>query len=240
MNTLDKMPPKILVLESDEVTRASLSNTLERYWFNALRVGDLETAIKTMNNDNPNIVVLSSKFNQDKSPSEVALMLRQLPGFHDLPITFLIDTKEDISKYSVSENELNEFITRPFTPNELMIAVKNLLRKSKPSFDNKILKYKDIVINLATYKITKGTRKISTGPTEFKILNFLMKSPKTIFTREQIVEYVWGTDREIDPRTVDVHINRLRAALKGKDSDSHVIKTVRAAGYCLSLPGEID
>jgi two-component system phosphate regulon response regulator PhoB len=95
-------------------------------------------------------------------------------------------------------------------------------------------------MDLATYKVQRAGKKIHLGPTEFKIMQMLIQSPKTILSRQRIIDYVWGGDQAIEPRTVDVHVNRLRSLVKINDEELPFIKTVRASGYCLNLPGERD
>ena len=95
-----------------------------------------------------------------------------------------------------------------------MKIIKTLLRLSQPFFQNKILRYKDISIDLVLYKVFRGAKPLSIGPTEFKILHLFMMSPKTIYSRKYIIDYIWGATKEVEPRTIDVHINRLRTAIK--------------------------
>ncbi|MCC2646961.1 MAG: phoB [Rickettsiaceae bacterium] len=236
---VDKLPPKILVIETDEVLRTSVSNTIERYWFTVFRAGDFDTALKSSTVNKPNVVIISSRI-QGLTAVEMAVKIRKLSGAANTPIVFLVDEGESIENYKAIDNGLNEYVYRPFTPNELMTAIKSLLRRSKPVFQDKIIKYKDLSMDLAKFAVYRSTRRIHLGPTEFKILQLLLQSPKSIFSRQQIIDYVWGANYSIEPRTVDVHVNRLRTLIKEPNDPMPFIKTVRAAGYCLSLPGEID
>lgn len=235
----DKLPPKVFVVESDDLMRTSLCNTIERYWFNVLRAGDFPTAMRLIPLNKPNIIIISSRV-KDITPIDFANNIRKTEQFKDLPIIFIIDENEDDTQFEKIENSLVEVIARPYTPNEIMTAIKTLLRKSKPVFEDKIIKYKDLSMDLATFKVIRSNKQVHLGPTEFKILQLLVQSPKTIFSRQQIVDYVWGADQTVEPRTVDVHVNRLRTLIKSKDDDMPFIKTVRASGYCLNLPGEIE
>lgn len=242
---VDKLPPKILVIETSEALRSSVSNSIERYWFTVFRAKDPETATTSFLLNKPNVVIISSRI-EGLTALEMAVRIKKLED-NNVPIVFLIDEGESPENYKSVDNGLNEYVVRPFTPNQLMTAIRSLLRKSKPVFQDKIIKYKDLSMDLAKYAVYKNNKKIHLGPTEFKILQLLLQSPKTIFSRQQIIEYVWGSNHLIEPRTVDVHVNRLRGLIKsaneGKSTESSklpFIKTVRAAGYCLSLPGEID
>lgn len=236
----DKLPPKILVVESDEVLNASVCNTIERHWFDVIRTHDAEHALKAVTTTLPNAATISSRL-KDISAVEMAARLRKIPKLSQLPIIFLVDSGEPESNYNHFDDNLVGLVYRPFTPNQLITAIRSVLRRSQPIFQDKIIKYKDVSMDLATYKVYRGSKVIHLGPTEFKILQLFMQSPKVIFSREHIIQHIWGLDKVIEHRTVDVHVNRLRTLIKpdrrGRDD---FIKTVRSSGYCLNLPGEID
>lgn len=235
----DKLPPEILILETDEASCTILCNTLERYWFNVLRSNSVDKALRVASVNNPNIAVLSSK-NNSISLVDAGISLRSIRGLGHLPIVFIMDEGGDINDYKALNNGFIECLPRPFTPSEVLMAIKALLRRSKPTLQDKIIKYKDLSMDLSTYKVTRSNNPIRLGPTEFKILQLLVQSPRVIFSRDQIIDYVWGGDVEIDLRTVDVHVNRLRSLVKLYDDEMPFIKTVRSSGYCLNLPGEIS
>ncbi len=231
----DKLPPKILVIETDEVLNASVCNTIERYWFDVERAYSVENAIRLASIDPPNVAIISSRI-KDISALSIGVKIRKIDQLSGIPIVFLVDEGENISNYSYVNNGLIELIYRPFTPNELITTIKNLLRRSKPIFEDKIIKYKNISMDLSTYKVFKDDRFIHLGPTEFKILQFFIKNPENIHSRQKIIDYVWGTNKIIEPRTVDVHINRLRDLIKKvSNDDNSFIHTVRGKGYCLDL-----
>ena len=236
---VEKLPPKVLVVETDEILRTALSNTIERYWFTVFKVGDADQALKSCFLNKPNIAIISSRI-QGLTAIEMSAKLRKISGYENIPIVYILDQGENIENYKVNDNTFNEYLIRSFTPNELMTSIKILLRKSKPVFQDKIIRYKDVSMDLATYAVYRNNRKIHLGPTEFKILQLLLQSPKVIFSRQQIIDYVWSSNNDIEHRTVDVHVNRLRSLIKEGKELLPFIKTVRSAGYCLSLPGEID
>lgn len=234
----DKLPPKILILESDEIARTTLSNSIERYWFTVLRAATIESAVRIASVNRPNVIIISAR-NDSFATDEAAFQIRQIKGCADLPMIFIMKDSETPLDYKILDNDLIECVARPYTPNEVLIAVKALLRRSKPVFQDKVIKYKDVSMDLATFKVVRGVKRIHLGPTEFKILELLIQSPKVIFSRDQIIDYVWGADQNIEARTVDVHVNRLRSLVKLHADEVPFIKTVRSAGYCLNLPGEI-
>jgi len=235
----EKLPPKILVVESDEIIRTTICNTIERYWFSVVRVGSADQAIGEINGSHPNVVIISSKLSAPKVLSLVSDVHKAMQNI-DVPIIVLLEEGESEAQYSSIVSPFVEFIHRQFTPNELMLAIKGLLRKSNPVFQDKVIKYKDLTMDLATYRVQRGNKSIHLGPTEFKIMQMLILAPRTILSRQHIMDHVWGTGKDIEPRTVDVHVNRIRALVKLKDDEPPMIKTVRSGGYCLNLPGEKD
>lgn len=227
----DKLPPKILVIEYDELLNASLCNTIERYWFDVTRVRNSESALRSASINLPNVAIISSRL-KDISAVEMATRLRKIKGLKFLPIAFLVDQGESIENYNITNDDFTKVIFRPFTPNELMISIRSLLRKSSPVFQDKFIKHKDISMDLSTYKVFRGKKQIHFGPTEFKILQLFTMNPDNVYSRRQIIDYVWGVDKEIAYRTIDVHINRIRK-LMDLDDGRQVIRTIRAAGYSL-------
>ncbi len=228
----DKLPPKILVIEPDEILNASLCNTIERYWFDVTRGKSAEAAVRAAEVDPPNVVIISSRV-QDKSAVEMAITLRKMKGLQDVPVVFLIEQGEHKENYSSVNSKNTELLCRPFTPNELMTTIRALLRRSEPVFQDKIIKYGDISMDLSTYKVRRGVKQVHLGPTEFKILQLFVQKPNNIYSRRQIIDYVWGTDKDIAHRTIDVHVNRIRTLMKLETDQYQLIKTIRSAGYCL-------
>lgn len=227
----DKLPPKILVIEHDEVLNANLCNTIERYWFDVTRVRNSDTAIRSASVNSPNLAIISSRI-QDISAIEMAARLRKIKELKQVPIIFIVDQGESEDNYKLGNNEYSKVIFRPFTPHDLMLTIRSLLRKSNPVFQDKIIKYKDINMDLSTYKVFCGKKQVHLGPTEFKILQLFVNNPENVYSRRQIIDYVWGADKDIAHRTIDVHINRIRKLMSMGDGH-HVIRTIRAAGYCL-------
>jgi len=226
----DKLPPIILVVEPNKVLNTNMCNAMERCWFNVIRGLDADAAAKISETTPPNVAIISSKI-QDQSASELAICLRK--KLQDLPIVFLLEPGESAKNYALVDDNYVEFLFRPFTPNGLISATKTLLRKAKPVFQDKVIKYNDITMDLATYKVRRSNTQIHLGPTEFKILQLFVQKPKNIYSRRQIIDYVWGTDEDIAHRTIDVHINRIRTLMKLDTDQYHIIKTIRSAGYCL-------
>lgn len=229
----DKLPPKILVIEPDEVLNANLCNTIERYWFDVTRAKGAETAIRAAEVYPPNVAIISLKI-QNKSANEMAVELRKVKERKNLPILFLMEQGESVEHHDFADsNDCIGSLYRPFTPNELMTTIRTLLRKSKPIFQDKIIKYNDIRMDLSTYRVYRNNKQVYLGPTEFRILQLFVQKPKSIYSRRQIIDYVWGIEKDIAHRTIDVHINRIRTLMKLEKDQHQLIKTIRSAGYCL-------
>lgn len=235
-----KLPPEILVIESDERLSVSVCNAIERYCFNVVRASTETEALVAAQTNKLHVVIISSRI-KDVSALEMAVKIRRLPKLHKIPILFLIDKEEKAENYNSVSNGITALLYRYFTPHQLITNVKALLRKSQPVFYDKVIQHKDLSMNLATYKVYKGNKSIHLGPTEFKILQLLVQSPRTIYSRREIIDYVWQGSKDIEHRTVDVHVNRLRALIKKESKDDiPFIKTVRSSGYCLNLPNEVE
>ncbi|WP_425360997.1 winged helix-turn-helix domain-containing protein [Candidatus Tisiphia endosymbiont of Stenodema calcarata] len=230
----DKLPPRILIIESTKSINVSLSNVIERAWFNLVKANTIEKAIAYSIANHPDIIIVDSMV-QDKVATEIATKLREINGLEKVPIIFLLHSGESPSNYTLEDNNFVVSLTKPFTSDQLMISIRSLLRRSNLILQDKVIKYKEVSMDLTTYKVTNKGRIIRLGPTEFEILQLFIKAPKVIFSRQDIVDKVWGRDTSIDLRTIDVHINRIRTSLKNKESEVF-IKTIRAIGYCLDLP----
>lgn len=229
----DKLPPKILVAEHNEILNANLCNTIERYWFDVTRARSADEAIRASVVNPPHVAIISSSI-KDANAIELATQLKNLDGLKDLPIIFIINKEENQSHYLQFDGNLAAVITTPHSPDDLMKTIRSLLRKSKPIFQDKVIQHTDIKMDLSTFKVFRKHRQIHLGPTEFKILQLFVQKPKKVFSRRQIIDYVWGTDKDIAPRTIDVHINRIRTLIKNSEDEYHLIRTIRSAGYCLT------
>ena len=139
---------------------------------------------------------------------------------------------EEEDKIRAFENEIDDYITKPFSINELVARVKAVLKRLRPIFYNEVLTYQGITLDAATHRVSRDGEDIRLGPTEFNLLRFLMENQGRVFSRQQLLDHVWTTSPYVEPRTVDVHIRRLRKSLNdGNKLDP--IRTIRSAGYSL-------
>ena len=168
---------------------------------------------------------------------EVCRQIRRKPETRNVPVIMLTARSEEADKVRGLNVGADDYMTKPFSMVELLARVRALLRRAKPSQAKGQLSFTDIVMDLDAHRVSRGGRYVHLGPTEFRLLQFLMERPGTVFSREELLNGVWGPDIYVEPRTVDVHIRRLRKALNGSDNDD-VIRTVRAAGYALDAHTE--
>ena len=242
---LEKLPPVIMVIAPDTVFRTSISNSLERVGFTVIPGTSNEDCLAKLlalpHYKQPNVVVIDSALQNSNKlfGMPLASAVRSEARYKTLPIIMLFNKDENVIGREQSEADIyNDYLIKPFSHTELVSKIKDLLTRDKPMLRAKNLFFKGITIDLMSYKVKRNSRDVHLGPTEFKILQCLIESPTKIFSREAIMKYVWKDDiHSIEKRTVDVHINRLRAALKEPHEDMPVIKTVRSAGYCLELAG---
>ena len=226
----DKLPPRILVVETNNSRLISLFNVIERSWFSISRAGSVEKAITAATNNRPDILVIDSQINLEGAIF-IANKIRHMNKAIKLPLIFMLEKGEATANYVLEDNNLVGFIYKPFTSNQLMEQIRSMLRRSQTILQDKVIKYKNVRMDLTTYAVYEGNRQVHLGPTEFKI-----------FSRQKIIEYIWDADKVIDQRTVDVHINRIRKALSNNNISASettpFIKTIRSSGYCLALPDE--
>ncbi len=237
---LSHLPPTIMIVEQDIVTRTLSSNVLERNGFNIFSAKNCEETLKILDDipeyQIPNIFVIYSVL-EGIQGVELAQILKSRVKLKNIPIIMVASQEEIIKLLQNKERDFDDYLIRPFAQNELVNKVKFWLNKTKPKLKSKTIKFRDIEIDLATYKVQKAGIEVHLGPTEFRILQCLIETPTKIFSREDIMSYVWNSKDNVETRTIDVHINRLRSALRQPHEDISVIKTVRSAGYCLELPG---
>jgi two-component system phosphate regulon response regulator PhoB len=163
---------------------------------------------------------------------EVCRQLRRKPKTRDVPVLMLTARGEEADKVRGLNVGADDYLTKPFSLPELLARIRALLRRVQPAQSKGELTFEDITMDLTAHRVSRGERPIHLGPTEFRLLQFFLQHPRCVFSREELLNAVWGRDIYVEPRTVDVHIRRLRKALNGDDA-SDIIRTVRAAGYAL-------
>ncbi|MFY9589322.1 winged helix-turn-helix domain-containing protein [Rickettsia endosymbiont of Halotydeus destructor] len=227
---LDKLLPQILIVELKETINVPLYNIIERAGFDIIKANTLEQALS--GNIIPTIIIIGV---QPTEPKMIITAIRKVEALYKIPIIFL-STPEKIVSNQLQVNNLISFLPKPFSSDQLLNMIKNLLRRSKPILQDNLIKFKNINIDINTQKLYKNGKIVRIGPTEFKILHLFLQFPTTIFSRQKIMEYLGENNKDYNSRIIDVHINRIRKALKDTNGEEELIKTVRFFGYCLELP----
>jgi two-component system, OmpR family, phosphate regulon response regulator PhoB len=225
----DPMKPKILIVEDEQPLVTLLTYNLEAEGYD-VRVemrGD-DAALHLME-DAPDLLILDWML-PGLSGIELCRRLRQRAETRALPIIMLTARGEESERIRGLATGADDYVVKPFSVTELMARVKALLRRANPSLAADIIEMGDLSLDRTTKRVRRAGREVKLGPTEFRLLECLMRSPGRVYGRDQLLDQVWGRDAEIDDRTVDVHVGRLRKAVTAsKQADP--IRTVRGAGY---------
>ena len=225
--------PLVMVVEDESALATMLRYNLEKEGYRVCEAGDGEEALALVTERNPDLVVLDWML-PVLSGIEVCRQIRRKVRTRDIPVIMLTARGEEGDKVRGLNTGADDYLTKPFSLPELMARVKALLRRVRPSQSKGMLEYETITMDLAAHKVMRAGRNVHLGPTEFRLLQFLLQHPGCVFSREELLNAVWGPDIYVEPRTVDVHIRRLRKALNGQE-DADIIRTVRAAGYALDV-----
>jgi two-component system phosphate regulon response regulator PhoB len=225
------MKPVILIVEDEAALVVLLRYNLERAGFEVLEAADGEEALLVIDERRVDLVLLDWMLPR-LSGIEVCRQLRRRPETRSLPIIILTARGEQDYRIRGLNTGADDYISKPFSPDELIARINAVLRRSRPSIGAEQLAYLDVTMDLVGHRVTRGARRVDLGPTEFRLLRFLIEHPGRVFSRAQLIDSVWGHGIYVDERTVDVHIRRLRKALNDP-GETDLIRTVRAAGYAL-------
>ncbi len=225
------MKPHILVVEDETALVEILRYNLEKEGFDVAVAIDGEEAMAAINDHPPDLVILDWMLPL-VSGLEICRQIRRKTETRDLPVIMLTARGEEADRVRGLEVGADDYVAKPFSPSELIARVRAVLRRARPATSSDLLTYSGIVMDLSSHRVLRDGRPIHLGPTEFRLLRFLMERPGRVYSREQLLDAVWGRDIYVEVRTVDVHIRRLRKALNGP-SDVDLIRTVRSAGYAL-------
>jgi two-component system, OmpR family, phosphate regulon response regulator PhoB len=223
--------PTVLIVEDESALSTLLRYNLEREGFAVNEAYDGEEALLQLREHKPDAVLLDWMLPRI-SGLEVCRQIRRAPAWRDLPVIMLTARGEEGDRVRGLDSGADDYVVKPFSPGELIAR----LRRVRPTASAEILHFGDIAMDLSAHRVSRGSAQIHLGPTEFRLLRFFLERPGRVFSREQLLDGVWGRDAEVELRTVDVHIRRLRKALND-NGRSDVIRTVRAAGYSLDAAG---
>ncbi|MEC7513544.1 MAG: phosphate regulon transcriptional regulator PhoB [Pseudomonadota bacterium] len=222
--------PHVLIVEDEAALVTMLRYNLESEGYRVSEAVDGEEAILLVIEEPPDLILLDWML-PSLSGIEVCRRIRRNESARDVPIIMLTARGEDSDRVRGLDSGADDYITKPFSPRELMARVRAVLRRSQPS-DNERLVYGDIEMDLARHRVQRGGRDLHLGPTEYRLLRHFLESPGRVFSREQLLDAVWGRDVYVEARTVDVHIRRLRKTLN-EGGLPDLIRTVRSAGYAI-------
>lgn len=224
--------PLILVVEDETDLVTLLTYNLEKEGFRTRAAYDGDEGLLAAAEQRPDLILLDWML-PHKSGLEVCRQLRRSSKTRDVPIIMLTARGEEGDRVRGLDSGADDYITKPFSTTELVARMRAVLRRSAPAMAQESLAFADVSMDLAAHRVRRAGRDVHLGPTEFRLLRHFMQHPGRVFSREQLLDIVWGHDVYVEPRTVDVHIRRLRKALNNDDTDADVIRTVRSAGYAL-------
>lgn len=228
---MNQMTPHVLVVEDEPSISTVLRYNLEAEGYSVSEAADGEEALAQIDERGPDLILLDLMI--PLVPGlEVCRHVRRNPETRNTPVIMITARGEEDDRIRGLNTGADDYIVKPFSPAEVLARVRAVLRRTNPSSADEALIFADIHMDLASHRVTRDQRNIHLGPTEFRLLRFFMEAPGRVFSREQLLDAVWGPEVFVEPRTVDVHIRRLRKALnRGNELD--VIRTVRSAGYAL-------
>lgn len=225
------MTPYVLVVEDEDALATLLDYNLEKEGFRVERAADGEEALLKVAEEAPDLILLDWMLPK-VSGVEVCRQVRAGAETRKTPIIMLTARGEDGDKVRGLDTGADDYVVKPFAMSELVARIRALLRRARPELVDETLTYGDLVLDRSSFRVTRGGVDVHLGPTEYRLLDFLMQRPGRVFSRERLLDAVWGANTYVELRTVDVHVGRLRKALNRPDAPD-LIRTVRSAGYSL-------
>lgn len=226
------MPANILLVEDEPAIQELIVANLTRAGHTVLRASDAETAQRLVREALPDLILLDWML-PGMSGVELARRMRAEERTREIPLIMLTARAEETDKVLGLETGADDYITKPFSPRELVARIKAVLRRRAPQVTEDVVEIAGLRLDPVTHRVMAGDELVNLGPTEFRLLHFLMTHPERVHSRSQLLDQVWGDHVFVEERTVDVHIRRLRSALEPSQFD-RLIQTVRGSGYRLS------
>jgi two-component system phosphate regulon response regulator PhoB len=226
--------PYVLVAEDEDALATLLQYNLDKEGYRVTVAADGEEALTQVDEQLPDLILLDWMLPKI-SGIEVCRRLRSRPETRNVPILMLTARGEESDRIRGLDTGADDYVVKPFSMTELTARIRAVLRRIRPGLADDRLTHGDIVVDRVAHRVKRDGKEIHLGPTEFRLLDYLMQHPGRVFSREQLLDAVWGSDVYVEARTVDVHIGRLRKALGAEDVNP--IRTVRSAGYSLDMEG---
>ena len=225
------MAPYILVVDDEAALLTLVRYNLEKDGFEVGEAIDGEEAMLMIRERRPDLILLDWMLPR-LSGIEVCRRVRRQADTQNIPIIILSARGEESDRVRGLDCGADDYVVKPFSPSELVARVRAVLRRLRPAFEAETIEYGGIAMDLAEYRVTRDGEAIRLAPTEFRLLRHFMEHPGRVFSREQLLDAVWGREIYLEPRTVDVHVRRLRKSLNASGKND-IIRTVRATGYSL-------
>ena len=227
---------KLLLVEDDPALSELLEYRFSNEGYQVRTTSDGDEALLLACEDVPDLVILDWMI-EGTSGIEVCRRLRRDKDTAHVPIIMLTAREAEDDRVRGLDTGADDYLTKPFSPRELLARVAAVMRRIRPALAGESIEVGDITLDPVAHKVTRRGRTLQLGPTEYRLLKFFMESPGRVFSRGQLLDGVWGTESEIELRTVDVHIRRLRKAINADGQYQDIIRTVRSAGYALDTDG---
>lgn len=226
------MARRVLIVEDEAPIREMLAFVLEQNGYQPVEAEDLISAEAQLQEPFPDLVLLDWML-PGGSGLQFAKLMKKNEYTRAIPIIMITARGEEEDKVRGLEVGADDYITKPFSPKELMARIKAVMRRSSPTSVDDVIEVQGLKLDPVSHRVTAFDNALDMGPTEFKLLHFFMTHPERVYSREQLLDNVWGTNVYVEDRTVDVHIRRLRKALESHGHD-RLVQTVRGAGYRFS------
>lgn len=223
--------PSVLVVEDERAQREVLVYNLESEGFRVFKAEDGDEALLLIEEEQPDLILLDWML-PGTSGIEVCRQIKMRPALRATPVIMISARSEEVDKVRGLETGADDYVVKPYSIKELVARMRSQLRRSRPSTVGESLTFGDIVLDSEQHKVSRAGNELHLGPTEFRLLTTFIEKPGRVWSREQLLDRVWGRDIYVDTRTVDVHIGRLRKALCQHGGEDP-IRTVRGAGYAL-------
>ncbi|MBT3701707.1 MAG: phosphate regulon transcriptional regulator PhoB [Alphaproteobacteria bacterium] len=227
----------ILIVEDEAPQVEVLRYNLEREGYRIVVAMDGEEALEAVAIHHPDLAIIDWMLPQ-RSGVEICRHIRANVETQRLPIIMLTARGEESDRVLGLDSGADDYVIKPYSPREMVARVRALLRRTRPENDEGQIIFEDILLDIVSHKVTRGDKRIALGPTEYRILKVLMEKPGRVYSRERLLDRVWGSDIHVEDRTVDVHVGRLRKALKSTGGPD-LIRTVRGSGYAIDNPDSI-
>jgi len=223
--------PLVLVVEDEAPLVTLLRYNLEKEGFAVAEASDGEEALLRIAEQKPDAVLLDWMLPL-LSGIEVCRQIRRAPATRTLPVIMLTARGEEGDRVRGLNSGADDYVVKPFSLGELVARLRAVIRRAQPSAAEEVLRYADVTMDLVAHRVSRAGEPVHLGPTEFRLLRHFLQYPARVFSRGQLLDRVWGQDAEIELRTVDVHIRRLRKALNAV-GEGDLVRTVRSVGYSL-------